>query len=404
MSDRSDLEANNLKLGTITNKVVNMPNYLDTSDATALAGDIMVNKTAYVNGIKIEGTIPNNGTLNYSPMITVQNIPSGFTTGGTIGAVTSSIDVNISAENIKNGVNILGVVGNLSEGIDTSDADATVEDLAEGVTAYVNGVKLTGMANTGIMNIADYIYITDYDINTISISGKTSGSDVSHLIYPNSSQIIMQVLKEDMATYANLTPNILKQGVNILGVVGNLSSGIDTSDANAVARDIVAGQTAYVNGVKLVGTLPLVSTPVPLDINTVNYVSNSYFRINMSSPSYLQRMYFAPNSPFYTPVQQNYIADAINLNASQIKNGETVLGVIGTYTEAMKQYNSETAMNNDISNISEGEVVKVVASGVTTYYLKETTMKKLIKEEDTISPQEYEENLELSNNILTGET
>ena len=30
--------------------------------------------------------------------------------------------------------------------------------------------------------------------------------------------------------------------------------------------------------------------------------------------------------------------------------------------------------------------------------------KKLIKEEDTISPQEYEENLELSNNILTGET
>lgn len=295
MSDRSDLEANNLKLGTITNKVVNMPNYLDTSDATALAGDIMVNKTAYVNGIKIEGTIPNNGTLNYSPMIIVQNIPSGFTTGGTIGAVTSSIDVNISAENIKNGVNILGVVGNLSEGI-------------------------------------------------------------------------------------------------------------DTSDANAVARDIIAGQTAYVNSVKLIGTLPLVSTPVPLDINTVNYVSNSYFRINMSSPSYLQRMYFAPNSPFYTPVQQNYIADAINLNASQIKNGETVLGVIGTYTEAMKQYNSETAMNNDISNISEGEVVKVVASGVTTYYLKETTMKKLIKEEDTISPQEYEENLELSNNILTGET
>lgn len=261
---------------------------------------------------------------------------------------TSNQNITLVPDTGYDGFTDISVSINVPTGIDTSDADATVEDLAEGVTAYVNGVKLTGMANTGIMNIADYIYITDYDINTISISGKTSGSDVSHLIYPNSSQIIMQVLKEDMATYANLTPNILKQGVNILGVVGNLSSGIDTSDANAVARDIVAGQTAYVNGVKLVGTLPLVSTPVPLDMNTVNYVSNSYFRINMSSPRYLQRMYFAPNSPFYAPVQQNYIADAINLNSNQIKNGEVVLGITGTYEGSGEDLNETITEQEEI--------------------------------------------------------
>ena len=90
-----------------------------------------------------------------------------------------------------------------------------------------------------------------------------------------------------------------------------------------------------------------------------------------------------------------------NIEAGNIRSGISILGIIGNYVgSAMKEYNSETAMNNDIANISEGEVVKVVASGVTTFYLKETTMKKLVKEESTISPQEYEENIDLVNDIL----
>ena len=96
-----------------------------------------------------------------------------------------------------------------------------------------------------------------------------------------------------------------------------------------------------------------------------------------------------------------------------IKKDVTIFGITGTYAGAtMKEYASETAMNNDIANIQEGEVVKVVVtSGIagdvdnpltttTTHYIKETTMKKLVKEEDTISPQEYEENVNLADDIL----
>jgi len=95
-----------------------------------------------------------------------------------------------------------------------------------------------------------------------------------------------------------------------------------------------------------------------------------------------------------TEVTVNAVTSAIDQNivASNIKNGVTILGVQGTYNPyQIREYASVTAMNDDIANIQEGEVVKVVENNVTTFYVKETTMKKLVKEEDTLSPEEAQE-------------
>lgn len=55
-----------------------------TMDANVSSNQILAGKVAYSQGEKIEGTMPNNGTLSYTPTDSQQVIPSGYTEGGYI--------------------------------------------------------------------------------------------------------------------------------------------------------------------------------------------------------------------------------------------------------------------------------------------------------------------------------
>ena len=73
--------------------------FVDTSDADAAAVNILDGKTAFVNGEKITGSMPNNGGVSATmDGLTATNvvIPAGYTSGGTV-SLTSDIEEALAA-------------------------------------------------------------------------------------------------------------------------------------------------------------------------------------------------------------------------------------------------------------------------------------------------------------------
>ena len=73
--------------------------YITTADADAVAANILEDKTAYVDGEKITGTMANNGAVSGSIdglSKTSFAVPAGYTSGGTVG-LTADIEEALAA-------------------------------------------------------------------------------------------------------------------------------------------------------------------------------------------------------------------------------------------------------------------------------------------------------------------
>lgn len=141
---------------------------LHNTDLVTITADKVLEGTSFVNATGYHtGTIPNNGVIEIIPSTEPQSIPSGYTSGGIVNPVDSSIDIDIIPENIKLGVNILGVEGTLVEGAGdaTSDANIQAKYLLEGYQMISGGKVIAGeMRNYGTTNITPEG--TDIDIPT----------------------------------------------------------------------------------------------------------------------------------------------------------------------------------------------------------------------------------------------
>ena len=99
----------------------------DTSDADAAASEILSTKTAYVNGVKLTGSMPNRGAISgIISSLSAYNVQSGYHDGSGTVDISSTEKAKIIAENIKSGVELLGVTGTYTgEAISAQSKSAT---------------------------------------------------------------------------------------------------------------------------------------------------------------------------------------------------------------------------------------------------------------------------------------
>lgn len=100
----------------------------DTSDATAVAAEILTGKTAYKNGAKLTGTMPNRGAVTgtISTKAEQYTVPQGYHDGSGKVQILATEQAKLIPANIREGVTVLGVEGTMSGSEDVHAQSKTV--------------------------------------------------------------------------------------------------------------------------------------------------------------------------------------------------------------------------------------------------------------------------------------
>ena len=143
----------------------------NTSDATAVAAEILSGKTAYKNGEKLTGTMPNRGaqTSTISTVNGSVTIQQGFHDGSGSVSIAAAEQAKLIATNIREGITVLGVTGTMSgsEGVSATSANVTPYTTAQTITPAdlgnynsITQINVAAIAYTETDNAAGGVTVT----------------------------------------------------------------------------------------------------------------------------------------------------------------------------------------------------------------------------------------------------
>lgn len=146
-----------------------------------------------------------------------------------LDAILLDKNTNLKPENLKEGVTCLGIEGTMNSGVDTSDATATVNDIAQDKTAYVNGEKITGTLKklfelSYIVN--DVIWTDETDLEQLRLDIPLLGDGI---VTSNQTKTVVILHYDKLAEEIGLTADKIKAGETILGITGTYAGEIDVS-------------------------------------------------------------------------------------------------------------------------------------------------------------------------------
>lgn len=142
-----------------------------------------------------------------------------------VPATSIATAIELNSEQIKADEIVLGVSGKESV-VDTSNADATTDNIEENKTAYVDGQKITGsLTHITTVDSEPQSYNVKENPTIVKISAQQFITDKS--IIDNSFQVNLSIPKEAFTVGFGISPGKIAVGNTILGIQGTYTGGAE---------------------------------------------------------------------------------------------------------------------------------------------------------------------------------